>query len=186
MTRKIPKVLSTQEQDRLLAPLRDSDRPIKLRNLALLRLMLDAGLRVSEAAGLRQDDLDLDTGYLLVHGKGRKQRGVWVNGETLRLLKKYLATLNGRFSNGWLFCTRGGHRISRHYVYALLKRLGKQAGLKVYPHLLRHSFATDLLRQTKNLRLVQKALGHANITTTTIYAHICDDELEKAMKGLRG
>jgi site-specific recombinase XerD len=188
MSKKIPEILTRAEQDRLLAPLKDSNHPIKVRNLALLRLMLDSGLRVSEALALRQRDLDLETGQLMVRdGKGSKDRGLWINGETLQLLKRWIRSLNRPAPNDHIFITRNGGKMSRHYVLAMIYRLSKQAGLgkRAHPHMLRHSFATDLLRQTKNLRLVQKALGHANLSTTQIYTHIVDEELEEAMKGLR-
>ena len=188
MRKKIPEILTQAEQDRLLAPLKDSNHPIKVRNLALLRLMLDSGLRVSEALALKQRDLDLETGRLMVrNGKGSKDRGLWINGETLQLLNRWIRSLNRSSQNGHIFITRDGGKMSRHYVLAMIYRLSKQAGLgkRAHPHMLRHSFATDLLRQTKNLRLVQKALGHANLSTTQIYTHIVDDELEEAMKGLR-
>jgi len=188
MRKKIPEILTQAEQDKLLAPLKDSNHPIKVRNLALLRLMLDSGLRVSEALALKQRDLDLETGRLMVrNGKGSKDRGLWINGETLQLLNRWIRSLNRSSQNGHIFITRDGGKMSRHYVLAMIYRLSKQAGLgkRAHPHMLRHSFATDLLRQTKNLRLVQKALGHANLSTTQIYTHIVDDELEEAMKGLR-
>jgi integrase/recombinase XerD len=158
-----------------------------VRNLALLRLMLDSGLRVSEALALQQRDLDFETGRLVVrNGKGSKDRGIWIGEETLSLVKRW-ARHQGRQGNGLIFTTRQGGKMSRHYVLALLYRLSKSAGLakKAHPHMLRHTFATDLLRETKNLRLVQKALGHADLSTTQIYTHIVDDELELAMKGLR-
>jgi integrase/recombinase XerD len=185
--RKIPRFLTPLEQEKLLAPLQGSDHPVKVRNLALLRLMLDSGLRVSEALALQQCDLDLETGRLVVrNGKGSKDRGIWIGEETLSLVKRW-ARHQGRQGNGLIFTTRKGGKMSRHYVLALLYRLSKEAGLgkKAHPHMLRHTFATDLLRETKNLRLVQKALGHADLSTTQIYTHIVDDELESAMKGLR-
>jgi integrase/recombinase XerD len=184
--RKIPRFLTHGEQDKLLGPLKGSDHPIKVRNLALLRLMLDSGLRVSEALALQQHDLDFETGRLVVrNGKGSKDRGIWVGSETLSLVKKW-TRYQGQ-ENGLLFTTRKGGKMSRHYVLAMIYRLSKSAGIgkRAHPHMLRHTFATDLLRQTKNLRLVQKALGHADLSTTQIYTHIVDDELESAMKGLR-
>jgi site-specific recombinase XerD len=187
MTRKIPEVMDQAEQLLLLAPLRGSKAPTKIRNLALLRLMLDSGLRASEALALRTGDLNMDSGQLIVrNGKGGKDRALWIGQATVKLVSKWLLIAPAR-KNNLIFTTLKGGKISRIYLWKMVNRLAKKAGLskKIHPHTLRHCFASDLLRDSKNLRLVQKALGHSQITTTQIYTHIVDDELEEAMKCLR-
>jgi integrase/recombinase XerD len=152
----------------------------------MLRLMLDAGLRVGEVLALQVRDLDWTAGKLMIRqGKGAKDRVVWINEDLLALLREWRERRPA--ANGLLFTTLKGGELDARYIREMVKRLARKAGIEkdIHPHLLRHTMATDLLRATKNLRLVQKALGHSNITTTTIYAHIVDGELEEAMKELR-
>jgi integrase/recombinase XerD len=188
MTVKIPAVLDQGEQLLLLSPLLGSEAPTKVRNLALLRVMLDAGLRVSEATALKTGDLNMDTGQVVIrNGKGGKDRALWLGQATVKLVKKWLLVAPPR-KNDLIFTTLKGGKICRIYLWKMIVRLAKKAGIskKIHPHTLRHCFASDLLRDSKNLRLVQKALGHSQITTTQIYTHIVDDELMEAMQSLRG
>jgi integrase/recombinase XerD len=184
---RLPDVLADSERAALLAQ-PNPKCATGLRNLCMLRLMLDTGLRVGEVLALQVRDLEWMAGKLTVRqGKGAKDRVVWVGEELLELLRQWREK-KPISANGLLFTTLKGDELDTRYVRAMVKRLGLKAGIEkdLHPHLLRHTMATDLLRATKNLRLVQKALGHSNITTTTIYAHIVDGELEEAMKGLRG
>ncbi len=186
LRRRVPDVLSSSEQARLCRqPNRRS--PTGLRNLCMLRVMLDAGLRAAELLALGVQDIDWRTGKLLVRqGKGQKDRVLWVNTETLELLRQW-RECHPLAHPTLLFTTLTGRALRTNYLRAMVKRYGRKAGLTkdVHPHLLRHTFATDLYRETKNIRLVQKALGHANLATTMIYTHIVDDELEEALKQLR-
>jgi integrase/recombinase XerD len=188
-TRKIPEVLTQEEQARMLGELEPADSPRRVRNLALLRLMLDTGLRASEVRSLRHRDLDLKTGRLWVReGKGKKDRGLWFNGEAKGMLLKWLDVKGKSSHNDYIFTALDGVKpICGRWLRKMVARLADKAGIakRIHPHTLRHSFATDLLRDTKNLRLVQKAMGHEDIATTTIYTHIVDEELEQAMKNLR-
>ncbi|MEW6385939.1 MAG: tyrosine-type recombinase/integrase [Thermodesulfobacteriota bacterium] len=197
MSRRIPQVLTAAEQRRLLARFDPNDF-YELRNLCLVRLMLNAGLRASEALGVKVQDLNWQTGKLRVRGKGKKERIVWIrmkrkkgrnnglaDGEVLRLWRdRFWQDLP---VEDLLFPTRQGRSLSDRYLRKVVKEAGLKAGIatEVHPHLLRHTFATDLLRKTRNLRLTQKALGHSQITSTQIYTHIVDDELEEALKTLR-
>jgi integrase/recombinase XerD len=151
----------------------------------MLRLMLNAGLRSSEVLNLKVRDVDWMSGKLMVRqGKGKKDRALWLNEEDLEILRKWRER---KPESPRLFTTLKGDPINARYLRALVERLAKKAGLekRVHPHTLRHTFATDLYKSTKDLRLVQKALGHANIQTTTIYTHIIDDDLENALRNLR-
>ena len=183
LKRPIPDVLTPEEQARLLAAM-PSGTLLQRRNLVMLRLMLNVGLRSQEVCNLRVLDLSLPSGKLLIRGKGGRQRVVWLSDDDLSLLKSYLEAAR---PSGTMFQTGTGAKILTRYLRSMMAQARARAGLlkPSPPHLLRHTFATDLLRATKNLPLVQKALGHANIATTQIYTHIVDDELEEAIRNLR-
>lgn len=188
--RPIPEVLTPDEQAQLLA------QTSGIREQAILRLFLDTGLRASELINLRHRDVDLVTGRLWVRqGKGRKDRGLWFNGISRATLQAWLDTKpSGNSSgthlpSGTVFTSLDGQKpICGRWLRKMVSRLAEQAGIekRVHPHTLRHTFATTLLRQEKNLFLVSKALGHANLSTTQIYLHLEDSELEAAMKRLGG
>lgn len=187
--RRIPDVLTPEEEAALLAQ-PNPRYPTGQRNRLLLQLMLDTGLRLSEATALEWRDLDLTTGKLKVRqGKGARDRILWVGDEDLDALRKWrdrqARDVVGKPSA--VFTTLEGKPVSNRYVQAMLKRYAAKAGIarSVHPHLLRHSFATDLLREAKNIRIVQRALGHARLATTEIYTHIVDEELEGALKSFR-
>jgi integrase/recombinase XerD len=185
--KRLPTVLTEEEQEALLKQ-PDQRRRNGLRNLCLLRLMLNAGLRAAEVLNIKVNDIDWHNSKVMVReGKGKKDRTLWIGQEDLGILKKWLKLKAKLPESEFLFTTHEGKRLQNRYLRTMVKRLARQAGIDkdVHPHMLRHSFATDLFRKTKNLRLIQKALGHANITTTQIYTHIVDDELEEAMKTLR-
>jgi site-specific recombinase XerD len=150
--------------------------------------MLNTGLRAAEVLNIKTRDIDWSTGKLMVRqGKGKKDRSSWIGEEDLALLQRWVIKKARLPESAWLFTSRDGKLIQTRYLRYMVKRLAKKAGISkdVHPHTLRHTFATDLYRQTKNLRLTQKALGHSQITSTMIYTHIIDDELEDALKNLR-
>jgi site-specific recombinase XerD len=160
--------------------------PTGLRNRCLMTVMLDCGLRAGEALRLEARDLDWQSGKLKVRqGKGKKDRVLWLNEGALELLRRWRERRPTR--GAFLFPTLKGALLRDNYLRAMVKRYGQKAGIPkdVHPHMLRHTFATDLYRETKNIRLVQKALGHASLSTTMIYTHIVDEELEDALKKFR-
>ncbi len=192
--RKIPEVLAEKEQEALLEQ-PNPRYPTGQRNRVMLRLMLDTGLRLSEMTALRWKDLDLDgadpdgTTLMVRQGKGRKDRKLWIGAadvESLQSWKARQAEEVGRPVDH-VFTTLQGNPVSGRYVQQMVKRYAARAGIEkdIHPHTLRHSFATDLYRETTNIRLTQKALGHSNLATTQIYTHIVDEELEGAMKSFR-
>jgi len=156
--RRLPKVLTPDEQRAFLAKF-DRCYPSALRNLVAVRLMLQCGLR-----------------------RG-KDRIVWFSDDLRDLISRWL---DRRPASDWLLCTRHAAQVNSRYLRELVKRKAVSAGIpeadRVTPHVLRHTFATDLLRETKNIRLAQKALGHASLATTMIYTHVADEELETAMR----
>lgn len=181
---RIPEVLTPEEQEKFLKTFNKKCKT-GLRNYAMCRLMLDAGLRCGEVLNLKVNDVDFQTGKIHIkRGKGNKDRIVWLNEGALEALRKWREI---KPESELLFTTLQGKPINPRYVRDMVKRKAKKAGIDkdIHPHTLRHSFATDLYRESKNLRLVQKALGHSSISTTEIYTHIIDEELEKEMKFFR-
>ena len=186
---RIPEVLTSEEQTALL---KQPNRryPTGQRNHLLLKLMLDTGLRLSEAVNLRWKDIDLNTGKMIVRqGKGRKDLTLWIGYEVLKHLRKWRQRQDKavKAKTGYVFTILAGDRVLPRYVQQMVKRYATKAEITkdIHPHTLRHSFATDLYRDTGKIRVVQKALGHANLSTTQIYTHIVDEELEDALKSFR-
>lgn len=184
-SKKIPEVLSLEEITVLLKQ-PNPRYPTGLRNLCLMRVMLDSGLRASEVLKLTTFDIDWRSGKLKVRqGKGNKDRILWLNEDCLLLLQRWRE--KRPINTNFLFPTLDGNQLDDRYLRTMVKRYGLKAGISkdVHPHMLRHTFATDLYSQTKNIRMVQKALGHSDLSTTMIYTHIVDDEMENALKNFR-
>ena len=179
----LPKFLSTDDVDKLLqAP--DISHPRGIRDRALIELLYATGLRVSELVNLRQQDLNLESGYLTTTGKGRKQRLVPVGDEAAAWLTRYVrearpALLKKRAATKLFVNARGGSGLSRVGFWKILKDYGKQAGVRgsLSPHVLRHSFATHLLERGADLRAIQMMLGHSDLSTTQIYTHVLEARL---------
>ena len=179
----LPKFLSLEEVDRLLASPDTSDAR-GVRDRALIEVFYATGLRVSEMVALRQQDLNLESGYLTCMGKGRKQRLVPIGDEAAAWLARYIAearpALLKRRSSPKLFVNaRGGAGLTRVGFWKILKNYGRLANLPrmLSPHVLRHSFATHLLERGADLRAIQMMLGHSDLSTTQIYTHILDARL---------
>ncbi len=188
--RRLPDVLTTEELARLLkAP--NHRYPTGLRNYCILLFMANAGLRVGEVVSLKLHDLDWMSGRVAVRsGKYQRDRVVYLNQRDLESLRKWRHVRGTRIGadSDVLFTTLKGDPVQTKYLRAMVKRLTKRAGLSkdVHPHLLRHTFATDLLRHSGNIRVVQSALGHADVSTTMIYTHVVGSDVENAMRSLRG
>jgi len=189
MVRKIPEVLTATEQEVFLK----QPNPRYLtgqRNRVMLRLMLDTGLRLSEMIHIRWQDIDLNSGKVMVRqGKGAKDRTLWTGEANLSELVKWQERQEAECTGpaSVVFSTKKGDKLNPAYVQRMVDRYAINAGIlkHVTPHTLRHTFATDLYRETTNIRLTQKALGHSNLATTQIYTHIVDEELEGALKSFR-
>ena len=184
--RRLPHMLSQADCERLVT--RPDTTPIGLRDRAALELMYGGGLRVSELCALRPGDLDLDRGLVRVDGKGGKQRVVPTGREACEASRRYLGRgrpLLGRAQQRDAFLLNArGRRISRQGVFNLVRRHAAAAGIaaSVSPHALRHSFATHLIENGCDLRIVQELLGHASISTTEVYTHVSDGALEAAFR----
>jgi integrase/recombinase XerD len=180
-SRRIPTVLNEEEQVALLYELRHNG---PMRNYLMTAFMLNYGLRVSEVLNLSAQAVDWTTGFTIINGKGNKDRGLWLSDRDLLDLKNFRTTFP---TEKYLFRSRKGEVMTARYINYMLKAAAERAGIKknVHAHCLRHSFASDFLRETKNLVLLSKTLGHADLDTTVIYCHIVDDEMEYALKNLR-
>jgi len=181
--KKLPRVL-TDAEARALVDVFNLRWDAGVKNRCLVRLMLEAGLRVSEVTSLRPADLDMQSCRLVVKdGKGGKDRVLWISEGLRDLVGEWKAR---RPESRWLFPTRTGNKTSPRSVRRTVKTYAHKAAIvnadEISPHTLRHTFATRLLRRSGNIRMVQKALGHSDLSTTMLYTHIVDDELEDAMK----
>ena len=156
-----------------------------LRDKAALELMYATGMRVSELVNLKLTDLHMDMGFVRCLGKGQKERIIPVGSKAKEAIQKYLEKARPKFlkkgESGALFLTRLGKQMSRQTFWMVIKRYVKDARIKkrVTPHTLRHSFATHLLQNGADLRIVQELLGHVNISTTQIYTHINKERLKQ-------
>lgn len=189
---RLPKILSVEEVDRLLAAARTagSSREDRVRNACLMELLYATGMRVSELVSLPVSAARGDPRMLLIMGKGGKERMVPLSPPARAALLVWLdlrdstqeaARAKGKAASKFLFPSSGrlGH-LTRHRFYLLIKEMAVQAGIspaKVTPHTLRHAFATHLLANGADLRAIQTLLGHADVATTEIYTHVLDARL---------
>ncbi len=179
LVRKLPVYLTVPEIDALFEAI-DLSTPHGTRNRAMLELLYSSGLRVSELINLELSMLYMDEGFVRVFGKGSKERLVPLGDSAKKHILYYLEYRHGlvqkvqKGEEDVLFLNRRGKRLTRVYVFMLIKDLVKAAGIQktVSPHTFRHSFATHLLEGGADLRAVQEMLGHASITTTEIYLHL--------------
>jgi integrase/recombinase XerD len=187
LARKLPRVLSYDEVDRLLAaPPADSVKGI--RDSAMIHLMYASGLRVSELCNLALGELDRRVGTVSPLGKGGKRRVVPVGQVALERIERYLELVRphnkGASTDKHLFLSPRGKRLTRQGLWKLLKAYARGCGITtpISPHKLRHSFATHLLRGGADLRAVQAMLGHADLGTTEIYTRVAQDHVRQAFE----
>ncbi|MFC4404292.1 site-specific tyrosine recombinase XerD [Gracilibacillus xinjiangensis] len=184
--RKLPKVLSIGEVDRLLT-FNDGDK-FSLRNKAMLETMYATGLRVTELIDLTLADLHLSMGFVRCFGKGSKERIVPLGDVAKDSIEQYLERSRPKFvkqkKTEQVFVNHHGSALSRQGFWKNIKQIAKDAGIEkeISPHTLRHSFATHLLENGADLRAVQEMLGHADISTTQIYTHVSKSRLKDIYK----
>jgi len=180
----LPQVLSVDEVVSILEQV-DKTKPLGRRNAALLELIYGSGLRVSELLDIKMEDIHLNQGYILVKGKGSKERVVPISDMSVIALKNYMVNSREHLISDQkvkeLFLNQKGERLSRQGFFKLLKKLALDAGVhtECSPHTLRHSFATHLLENGMDLRTLQSLLGHEDISTTQIYTHISQKRIKE-------
>ncbi len=180
----LPEVLTVNEIDQMIDAI-DMTKAEGQRNRAIIETMYGCGLRVSELCNLEMANVHLDEQYLIVIGKGNKERMVPMSETSIDEIRSYLTDrerLNIKpGEEGILFLNRRGHRLTRVMVFYIVRDLAEAAGVKktISPHTLRHSFATHLLEGGANLRSIQQMLGHESIATTEIYLHLDNTRLRE-------
>ncbi len=190
----LPKSLSQPETEALLTPhdsgehgrrKRALDQALSFRNRAMVEVLYGGALRVSELVSVALNDLKLEQGYVLVRGKGDKERIVPLGRAASEALQAYLAgaraQLAGARSSPLLFIGRGARRLTRQRVWQMVRALSKASGRAASPHMLRHSCATHMVENGADLRTVQTILGHADISTTQVYTHVAVDRLKTVL-----
>lgn len=188
LQRKLPDVLSVEEVTMLIDAV-DRSKPDGQRNAAMLETMYSSGLRVSELIQLKISNLYTEVGYIRVIGKGNKERLVPIGDDAIKLITIYRENVRTQIAiakgqEDVLFLNRRGSGLSRVMFFLIVKKLAEKAGIQknVYPHTLRHSFATHLVENGADLRAVQEMLGHSSITTTEIYTHLDRSFLQDTLK----
>ena len=183
--RHLPKVLSVDQTDELLSSI-DTSKPLGIRDDALFELIYSCGLRIREACSLKVSNVHFEERLILVHGKGDKERLVPFGDIAAQKLQKYMEEVRPSLVKGRniseVFVNYKGEPISRKGVWKRFQQMEALSGVKAKVHTLRHSFATHLLAGGADLRSVQELLGHSDLSTTTIYTHVTDTQLEDAHK----
>ncbi|WP_300365216.1 site-specific tyrosine recombinase XerD [Brachyspira sp.] len=184
LKRVLPESLTTTEVDDLLS-VHNEKTDKGLRDKAIFELMYSSGLRVSEICSLKIEDIFFEGKYLKICGKGKRERIVPINDRALDILQRYIQTsrvimVKGKKTSE-LFLNFRGDKISRVGIWKIVKEAMKKSKIEknIYPHTLRHSFATHLIQHGADLRAVQRMLGHSDITTTEIYTHVDSAHLKK-------
>jgi integrase/recombinase XerD len=185
--RKLPDILNEKEIEDVLNII-DRSTAEGERNRAMLEVLYGCGLRVSELVNLKISEVHKEEEFLIVIGKGNKQRLVPINGMALKHIDIYLKNIRSHIAvkkgnEDVLFLNRRGNMLSRVMIFYIVKQLVEKTGIKktISPHTFRHSFATHLLENGADLRAVQEMLGHESITTTEIYTHISNHTLKEAI-----
>ena len=180
----LPEFLTYQQMMTLLDSF-DLTNDIDIRNRLLTEMIYATGFRVSELTSVKIEDIDLNNGEIKTIGKGNKERYVFIYDDLKDLISKYHNTyyLKYNLNHDYLFINQKGNKISDRYVQKMLKEQAIKAnlGLNLYPHMLRHTFATHLLDNGLDLRTVQELLGHENLSTTQIYTHVTIDRLKEVI-----
>ncbi len=184
--RTLPKCLTEDQVNRLLDMASGSGAPEGQRDANILELLYATGLRVTELVSLNVHDFDAEEGYIRCWGKGNKERIVYLYPNAVAQLQHYIAKsrqnlVGSRKGQEALFVNHRGERLTRQWVWNILKTYGEKAeiGQRITPHTLRHSFATHLLQNGASLRHVQELLGHSSISTTQVYTHLTNNHVRQ-------
>ena len=187
----LPKALAASEMETVLAsPKPASNRKqaqaLAVRDRAMLEMLYAGALRVSEVVSVKLEDLKLDLGYVLVRGKGDKERIVPLGRSAQQVLTEYIGAprraLLGDKSSPLVFLAMGAHRLTRQRVWQMVRAASVATGRNASPHMLRHSCATHMVENGADLRTVQTILGHSDISTTQVYTHLALDRLKNVYR----
>ena len=181
--KKLPNYLTSEEIDKLL----DIKllKPIDYRNKAMLEVLFATGVRISELTNLELNQIDFSECIIRITGKGKKDRVVPLGNMAIEALNNYINNYRGYLlktkTSNYVFLNKDGNKISRQGFFKIIKSLCNDAGInkEVSPHTLRHSFATHMLNNGADLRVIQELLGHENLTTTEIYSHLSNKKIEE-------
>lgn len=182
LEKSLPKFLTVNEVDKLLNI--DLKKPIDYRNKAMLEVLYATGMRISELLNLTLSNYNPEDGSIKVMGKGSKERYVPISDVAIKYLNLYLNKYRKyiiKNSSDYIFVNYNGKKMSRQGFFKILKALCQKSGInkEISPHILRHSFATHLLNNGADLRIIQELLGHASISTTEIYSHISNKKIKE-------
>lgn len=188
LDKRLPATLTVDEIFYLLDSIKTEDLPTKYpeRDQTVFELMYATGVRCSELINIKLQDIDMSSRKIRVLGKGKKERFVLFGSKALDRMKRYIETeraslLSGQYDSGYLFLNRNGSQITTRSIQRIFEMFRKflQIERKLTPHKIRHSFATHLLQQGVNLRIIQELLGHKTINSTEIYTHVSNQQLAK-------
>ncbi len=179
--KKLPQVLSKNEMQNFLNNL-PKNTIIEIRNKVICELLYSAGLRISECINIKLSDINITENEILIKGKGNKERIVIFGNKTKKILETYIQQVRPKFikdTTSYLFLNHRGNKITARSIERIIKTLAILTNLKLTPHTFRHSFATDLLDNGADLKMVQELLGHASLSTTQIYTHLTEEHLKR-------
>lgn len=179
--RTIPDYLSEDEILLLLDPANHRSSVAGYRNIAILEMLYSTGARVSEICDMKEKDVYFSEGKVKIYGKGQKDRFAPLTLKCSLCVKEYMER---KEESEYLFISTSGRKLRRETIYVMIKKLAKKIGIEknISPHTLRHSFATHMLNQGVNLRMVQYLLGHRHISTTEIYLHVTQEAINQAIR----
>ncbi|NMA50307.1 MAG: tyrosine recombinase XerD [Mollicutes bacterium] len=183
LEKKLPSYLTIEEVDKMLNI--NPKKPLDYRNIAMLEVMYGSGLRISEVCDMLVSNIDFDEAIIRIIGKGSKERIVPMNDKSINALKEYINNYRSFLlkdkTSEFVFLNKFGNKLSRVGFFKIVKKICELSGIDkdISPHTLRHSFATHLLNNGTNLRVIQELLGHSNITTTQVYSHISNESIKR-------
>lgn len=178
-TKKVPEYIYESQLEKLLNEKTSENIEIELRNKLIINLLLDTGVRVSELVNIKVFDIDVEERIIKVFGKGSKERFVFFTSKTKEILVTYLSKRKEKAIVDNLFINYKGEKLTERSVQKIIKLVGEKIGLDIHPHLLRHTFATDLLNKGADIRMIQELLGHENLDTTQIYTHVSNSRVKE-------
>ena len=178
-TKKVPEYIYESQLEKLLNEKTSENIEIELRNKLIINLLLDTGVRVSELVNIKVFDIDIEERIIKVFGKGSKERFVFFTSKTKEILVTYLSKRNEKAIVDNLLINYKGEKLTERSVQKIIKLVGEKIGLDIHPHLLRHTFATDLLNKGADIRMIQELLGHENLDTTQIYTHVSNSRVKE-------